>query len=71
MKLTQKNKQEERLFLRTTMSKSALIPTLIDQSVFLPEENNEPIKVNIARAPAVPLGSSVSPLQFSNVVRDL
>ena len=49
----------------------ALIPTLIDQSVFLPEENNEPIKVNIARAPAVPLGSSVSPLQFSNVVRDL
>lgn len=48
-----------------------VIPNLIDQSVFLPKANDEPIKVNIAKAPAVPLGNNVSPLQFSNIVRGL
>ena len=48
-----------------------VVPNLIDQSVFLPESNDEPIKVNIAKAPAVPLGNNVSPLQFSNIVRGL
>ena len=48
-----------------------LIPTLIDQSSILPTPNDEPIKVNIAKAPAVPLGNNVSPLQFSNDVRNL
>ena len=48
-----------------------LIPELIDQSGFLPVANNEPIKVNIAKAPAVPLGSLAPPLQFSDVVRNL
>ena len=43
----------------------------IDQSVFLPPVNNEPIKVNISKAPAVPLGNNVSPLQFADVVRNL
>tara|TARA_B110000285_G_C14961246_1_gene531801 strand:+ start:377 stop:1003 length:627 start_codon:yes stop_codon:yes gene_type:complete len=33
-----------------------LVPKPIDQSVFLPPQNNEPIKVNISQAPAVPLG---------------
>jgi hypothetical protein len=33
-----------------------LVPKPIDQSVFLPAQNNEPIKVNISQAPAVPLG---------------
>tara|TARA_B110000967_G_C18816741_1_gene526517 strand:+ start:623 stop:1249 length:627 start_codon:yes stop_codon:yes gene_type:complete len=48
-----------------------VVPNLIDQSTFLPENNDEPIKVNIAKAPAVPLGNNVSPLQFANIVRDL
>ena len=32
-----------------------VIPTLIDQSGFLPPVNNEPIRVNIASTPGVPL----------------
>ena len=48
-----------------------IVPQPLDQSVFLPPQNNDPIKVNIAKAPAVPLGNNVSPLNFSNVVRDL
>ena len=48
-----------------------VVPNLIDQNVFLPKANDEPIKVNIAKAPAVPLGNNVSPLQFANIVRDL
>lgn len=48
-----------------------VVPNLIDQTIFLPETNDEPIKVNIAKAPAVPLGNNVSPLQFSNIVRGL
>ena len=33
-----------------------LIPRPIDQSVFLPPQNNNPIRVEISQAPAVPLG---------------
>jgi len=47
-----------------------LIPNLIDQSGFLPPQNNEPIKVNIAKAPAVPL-TDVSPLAFAADVKNL
>ena len=49
-----------------------LIPTLIDQSVFLPPKNNKPIKVTIAKAPAVPIDGITPPaLQFGDVVREL
>ena len=47
-----------------------LIPNLIDQSGFLPPQNNEPIKVNIAKAPAVPL-TDVPPLNFVEDIRKL
>ena len=48
-----------------------LIPKLIDQSGFLPPKNNTPIKVSIAKAPAVPIDGVVPPaLQFSNVFRE-
>jgi|TARA_X000000950_G_scaffold287551_1_gene400263 hypothetical protein len=33
-----------------------LVPRPIDQSVFLPPQNNNPIRVEISQAPAVPLG---------------
>jgi len=33
-----------------------LIPNPIDQNVFLPPQNNEPIRFEIAQAPAVPIG---------------
>ena len=33
-----------------------IVPKPIDQSVFLPTQNNEPIRVEISQAPAVPLG---------------
>ena len=33
-----------------------LVPNPIDQSVFLPPQNNNPIRVEISQAPAVPLG---------------
>ena len=45
-----------------------LIPTPMDQSGFFPPQNNEPIKVNIAKAPAVPL-TDVSPLTFVEDIR--
>jgi len=43
-----------------------VVPELIDQSGFLPTENDDPIEVNIVKGPAVPLGGATSPLQFSN-----
>ena len=48
----------------------ALIPNPIDQSVFLPTQNNEPIKVSIAQAPAVPLGPVMVNFNGSNVIRE-
>jgi hypothetical protein len=42
----------------------------IDQSIFLPVDNNEPIKVNIAKAPSVPISTGVN-LQTSSGVRNL
>jgi hypothetical protein len=42
----------------------------IDQSIFLPTNNNEPIKVNIAKAPSVPISTGVN-LQTSSGVRNL
>lgn len=48
----------------------ALIPKPIDQSVFLPPQNNEPIKVSIAQAPAVPLGPVMVNFNGSNVIRE-
>jgi hypothetical protein len=33
-----------------------IVPRPIDQSVFLPSQNNNPIRVEISQAPAVPLG---------------
>ena len=47
-----------------------LIPKPIDQSVFLPPQNNEPIKVNIAQAPAVPLGPVMTNFNGSNIIRE-
>ena len=44
----------ERLVLKD--NHRPLVPKPLDQSVFLPPQNNEPIKVNISQAPAVPLG---------------
>ena len=41
-----------------------LVPNPIDQSVFLPPQNNNPIRVEISQAPAVPLG----PLMLTLVV---
>ena len=42
----------------------------IDQSIFFPTDNNEPIKVNIAKAPSVPISTGVN-LQTSSGVRNL
>jgi hypothetical protein len=47
-----------------------VIPQPLDQSGILPSENNVPIKVNIAKAPAVPFNIT-PPLQFSDLLRDL
>jgi hypothetical protein len=47
-----------------------LIPNLIDQSGFLPSFNAEPVKVNIAQAPAVPL-ADVSSLAFKEDIKKL
>ena len=47
-----------------------LIPNLIDQSGLLPSFNQQPVKVNIARAPAVPL-VDVSALSFAKDVKKL
>jgi hypothetical protein len=47
-----------------------LIPKPIDQSVFLPKYNNEPIKVNIAKAPSVPITSSGLNWQTADVIRE-
>ena len=47
-----------------------LIPKPIDQSVFLPPQNNEPIKVEIAQAPAVPLGPVMVNFNGSQDIRE-
>lgn len=47
-----------------------LIPKLIDQGVFLPTQNNDPIKVNIAQAPAVPLGPVMINFNGSDIIRE-
>ena len=48
-----------------------LIPDPIDQSVFLPPKNTKPIKVSIAKAPAVPIEGVVPPaMQYSDVFRE-
>ena len=47
------------------------IPKPIDQNIFLPPKNDTPIKVNITKAPGVPLNGVVPPLQFSDIVREL
>ena len=47
-----------------------LIPKPIDQNVFLPLQNNDPIKVNIAQAPAVPLGPEMINFNGSNIIRE-
>ena len=47
------------------------IPEPIDQSIFLPSPSNEPIKVNIAKAPSVPVGPNSPNLQTSDNLRNL
>ena len=47
-----------------------LIPKPIDQSVFLPPQNNEPIQVQIAQAPAVPLGPVMVNFNGSQNIRE-
>ena len=47
-----------------------LIPKPLDQSVFLPPQNEEPIKVQIAQAPAVPLGPVMVNFNGSDVIRE-
>jgi len=46
-----------------------VIPRLIDQTSILPTPSNEPIKVNIAMAPATPIDPIGQSLAFSNDVR--
>jgi hypothetical protein len=48
-----------------------VLPNLLDQSNILPPNDNTPIDVNIAKAPAVPLGEPGTPLSFSNDVYNL
>ena len=47
------------------------IPNPIDQNRFLPPKNDTPSKVNITKAPGVPINGVIPPLQFSDIVRDL
>lgn len=47
-----------------------VIPIPMDQTSALPIQNNEPIKININKAPAVPFNIT-PPLQFSDLLRKL
>ena len=47
-----------------------VIPTLIDQTSILPTPNNEPIRVNIAMAPAIPIDPVQQSLTTANNVRE-
>ena len=47
-----------------------VIPTLIDQTSILPTPNNEPIRVNIAMAPAVPVEPVQQSFQNSKILRE-
>ena len=46
-----------------------VIPKLIDQTPFLPTPNNEPIRVNVAMAPAVPVEPVQQSFQNSKILR--
>ena len=46
-----------------------VIPKLIDQTPILPTPNNEPIRVNIAMAPAVPIGPVQQSFQTAETLR--
>ena len=46
-----------------------VIPKLIDQTPFLPTPNSEPIRVNIAMAPAVPVEPVQQSFQNSKILR--
>ena len=47
-----------------------IIPKPLDQTAALPKPTNEPIKVNIAKAPAVPVGPNVPNWQYADVIRE-
>jgi hypothetical protein len=47
-----------------------VIPTLIDQTSILPTPNNDPIKVNIAMAPAIPIDPIQQSLTTSRNIRE-
>ena len=47
-----------------------VIPKPIDQSVFLPPKNNNPVRVEISQAPAVPLGPVDITFNNSSTIRE-
>jgi hypothetical protein len=47
-----------------------VIPKLIDQTSILPTPNNDPIRVNIAMAPAIPIDPVQQSFTTANRVRE-
>ena len=48
-----------------------MIPSLLDQSVFLPKGGELPVNNNIVKTPSVPVTFSGVNLQSSDVLREL